>query len=211
MDYKPNMDDNPSLTFVHDLDTSRSGLRELKIGICGPFEVRSYCKSAVRDLESLDEIAGLSKWRIETSYWEDLTPRVGRPQDQINKQVIAGADVFLGIVGGTLGRVGKDGASFFEEEYEYARNCCFSKGLPMIWLFRKTCTELERERQEREVARVDAFFREIEDRQEVLYARFGSLEDLFFQLHKSVGQFLKEKNETSDCGKAELQLKAVSG
>jgi formylglycine-generating enzyme required for sulfatase activity len=153
-------------------------LKRVKIFIASPSDVLEEREIAREVIEQVNRRAAKREgYLLEPLGWEDCYPGKGRPQDLINL-FVKKCHLFLGILWcwfGTSTAPEGDPHRFesgTREEFEVARECSESKGVPDIWLFFRQVPEKMRKDPGEQLQKVLAFKKQLQDEQFLLYSPY---------------------------------------
>lgn len=166
-----------------------SSTSEFEVFVASPSDVadeRAIVAAAVEDVN----IALRSKFgvRLVATGWEQVSPGAGRPQARINP-LVDRCDVFIGIIGRTLGSATGEFESGLIEEYSRIRKRVENEQFEHVALFFLDSPDHRRSRTTKEIKRVLDFQAGVKSRREALYELFTDGSMLRAQLTKYLFEF----------------------
>jgi len=145
-------------------------------------------------------------WQVDLLGWEDTLPAARRPQAAINEAVDA-AGLFVGLLWRRWGQPTPVFSSGFEEEFERSRQRHDNTGDPEIWLFFKAVDRDQVADAGDQLKRVLQFRSTREERKDLFYKDFGSVDEFKSQFRESLYSYvlkLSRQRLSAEQGAAEV-------
>ena len=128
-----------------------------RVFLSSPSDVEDERRAALRVQNRINALFALPRRRIlHVSMWEDVTPKYGRAQGQLNP-LVDDCDLFVGLLHKRWGTPTGEFTSGFEEEFTLARDRRDATGSPEIAMFFKALTDDERANPDDDLQRVLGF------------------------------------------------------
>ena len=171
----------------------------LRAFLASPSDLQEERKAVRRAVTEVNELWAHSfGYQVELLGWEDTSPRFGRPQELINRDLDQ-CDVFIGMLWKRWGTPPDHASSFssgFQEEFERSRKRLEATGRPEICLFFKKIPDDFLDDPGEDLKNVIEFRQNIMDSKQLLFADFTTVQDLEVLARRSITDYVTRVKET---------------